>query len=114
MGLEPGELERVIAAAVRAGLERAACPYVAVLPVRPGAVRVVVAGWSRRRRTAAQHAVFAALRQQHEDEFWRLLPGSGRTGVRHLGRSWVAVRDEGLDWLDDQGRDYLEHLAAQT
>jgi hypothetical protein len=109
---EPGELERVTVDSVRAGLDRAGCRRVAVLPVRAGVVRVVVAGWTRRRRTAARRAVFVALRRQHEDECWRLVPGAPASW-RQACRSWVTVRDAGLDWFDEQGRDYLEHLAAQ-
>jgi hypothetical protein len=109
--LHPEQMERVTVASVTAALDAVGCRVTAVIPRREGVVRIVISGWTKPRRRAAQRAVLDALHPTKRAEYLGLDP-VGMTQRWRPWRTWVTVRDPGLDWLDDQGRNYLEHMHA--
>lgn len=109
--MHPSELERVTVATVRAALDEAGVRHGRVWVFRRGVVRVDVRGWTGAGRRRASMAVYQALEPKKLSEFWTVHPLCRRYRWRPW-LSWVSVRDPGLEWFDDQGRDYLEAQAA--
>lgn len=104
--VHPRHLQRVTVASVRDTLIAAGVRYRRIRPVRPGVVRVEVAGATAARRMAAQDAVLAGLDGTRTEQWWRSYP----VGRVYPWRPWctrVTVNDPGLDWFDSTGRDHL-------
>lgn len=111
----PQDLERVTIETVRSALGSAR--YRDVYEASPGVVLVEVSGWTRARRQRAQSEIHAALAPKKFDgsAFWTVRPG-GMTYRRIPPRTWVGVRDAGLDYAMADGRSWIDHAeeAART
>ena len=67
-------MERVTAVSVANALAGRSTRHGKIRPVRPGVVRIDIAGLAAARRHRAQDAVLAVLDNQAAEEFWRSAP----------------------------------------
>lgn len=75
-----------------------------IRPVRPGVVRIDIAGLTAARRHRAQDAVLAEVDNQAAEEFWRSSPVS-RVYPWRPWSTWSTVNDPGLDYVIAPGRE---------